>query len=265
MMNENYTLSDIAAATGNCRSNGNGNGMFSGDGAWWIIILLLFGWGGRGFGSGFGGGSGGGSSTCCGSPCATQADVRAAVDQQTLISKLDQQTYGLADATYALNNAITGGFANAELSRCNQQAVLMGQLYNMSADSAKCCCETQRLLERGFADTNYNIATQACDTRNTIQNTTRDIIDNQNCNARAILDALTAQRIEAKDEKIASQQQTIFGLQLAASQAAQNNYLINQLRTPCPVPAYVVPNPNCCYQNTTYANNGCGGCNGFAA
>lgn len=246
MMNENYTLSDIAAATGN-RNNGNGNGMFSGDGAWWIIILLLFGWGGnRGFGGGYGGG---------GSPCATQADVRAAVDQQTLISKLDQQTYGIADATYALNNAITGGFANAELSRCNQQAALMAQLNAMMMADQKCCCETQRGIERGFADTNYNIATQSCDTRNVIQNTTRDIIDNQNCNARAILDALTAQRIEAKDEKIAAQQQQIFGLQLAASQAAQNNYLVSQLKPPCPIPAYTVPNPNCCY----------GGCNGFAA
>ncbi len=252
MMTENYTLSDIAAVIGNNGGGGgNGNGMF-GDGAWWIIILLLFGWGGRGYGGGFGGGGSGGGG---GSPCATQADVRAAVDQQTLISKLDQQTYGIADATYALNNAITGGFASAELSRCNQQAVLMGQLYNMSADQAKCCCETQRLIERGFADTNYNLATQACDTRNTIQNTTRDIIDNQNCNARAILDALTAQRIEAKDEKIAAQQQQIFGLQLAASQAAQNSYLINQLRAPCPVPAYVVPNPNCCYNS----------CNGYNA
>ena len=244
-MMENYTLSDIAAVT---NGNNNNDGMFGGNGAWWIIILLLFGWGGnRGFGGNMGG--------CNGSPCATQADVRAAVDQQTLISKLDQQTYGLADATYALNNAVTGGFANAELSRCNQQAALMAQLNAMMMANQQCCCETQRGIERGFADTNYNIATQACDTRNTIQNTTRDIIDNQNCNARAILDALTAQRIEAKDEKIAAQAQQIFSLQLAASQAAQNNYLVNQLRTPCPIPAYTVPNPNCCY-------NPCGGCNG---
>jgi hypothetical protein len=74
-----YNLSDIAAAT---RGNGN-DGMF-GDNGWWIILLFLFaGWGGRGFG-GFGGGGG------YELPCATQADVRAAVDQQTLISKLDQ-------------------------------------------------------------------------------------------------------------------------------------------------------------------------------
>jgi hypothetical protein len=184
--------------------------------------------------------------------------VHAAVDQQTLISKLDQQTYGLADSTYALNNAITGGFAQAELSRCNQQAAFMAQLTNMAADSAKCCCETQRLLERGFADTNYNLATQSCDTRNAISNAARDITDNANCNTRAILDALTAQRIADKDEKIAEQNQRIFSLELAASQAKQNSYLINEIR-PCPVPAYITCNPYAASYGG-YGYGGCGNC-----
>ena len=51
-------------------------------------------------------------------------------------------------------------------------------------------------------------------------------------------------------------------LKFAASQAAQNTYLINQLREPCPVPAYVVPNPNCCY-NTFGLTTGCGNTNLF--
>jgi hypothetical protein len=79
--NAGYNLSDIAAVTRN--GGGNGDGMF-GDNGWWIILLFLFaGWGRGGLGS-FGDGGN------CGVPCATQADVRAAVDQQTLISKLDQ-------------------------------------------------------------------------------------------------------------------------------------------------------------------------------
>lgn len=230
---------DLRACVG-----GNNDGFgFGGNGAWWIVILLLCGWGRNGFG--FGGGGNG-------APCATQADVRSAVDQQTLISKLDQQTYGLADSTFALNNTIQNGFSNAELSRCNQQAALMAQLNAIMTANQSCCCETQRLMERGFADTNYNLATQACDVRNTIQNTTRDIIDNANCNSRAILDALTQQRIEAKDEKIAAQAQQIFNLQLAASQAAQNNYLVNTLR-PMPEPAYITCNP-------WAASYGCGNC-----
>lgn len=254
---------DFAAVLNGNGGNGGYSNGWGGDWSSWIIIFLIFaltGFGGRGMFGGMGGNIGGG----CGGyvPCATQADVRAAVDQQTLISKLDQQTYGLADSTYALNNTISNGFSQAELSRCNQQAALMGQLNNMAMNDAKCCCETQRLIERGFADTNYNLATQSCDTRNTIQNATRDIVDNQNCNTRAILDALTAQRIADKDAKIAEQTQTIFGLQLAASQAKQNAYLVNELR-PCPVPAYITCNPYAASYGYSGNNCGCGCTNSF--
>lgn len=105
---------------------------------------------------------------------------------------------------------------------------------------------------------------QSCETRNTVQNTTRDIIDNQNQNARAILDALTAQRIEAKDAKIAEQGQQLFAAQLAASQAAQNEtlkaYMSGQLAyyNPRPVPAFQVPAP---YQYGNCGTGcGCGSC-----
>lgn len=227
---------------------GNGGSMFgNGNNDWWILLLFLFGWGGRGWG-GNGGGCGAQSS------CATTADVYGAVDQQTLISKLDQQTYGLADATFALNNTMTTGFANAELSRCQGQAALMQTLNTMAAADAKCCCETQRAID----GVNYNIATQTAAIQNTLCGNTRDVIENQNNNARAILDALTAQRIEDKNAQIAALNQQVFGYQLAASQANQNAYLINQLK-PCPIPAYTVPNPNCCY-------SGCGGTGfGFGA
>ena len=222
----------------------NGGGMWgNGNNDWWILLLFLFGWGRNGWG-GNGGGCGAQSS------CATTADVYGAVDQQTLISKLDQQTYGLADATYALNNAITGGFASAELSRANGQAALMERLCSMQSSADKCCCETQRAID----GVNYNIATQTAALQNTLCGTTRDIIDNQNGNARAILDALTANKIEAKNERIAEQQQQIFALQLAASQAAQNQYLIGQLR-PCPVPAYITCNP---FAAAGYGYGGCG-------
>lgn len=112
MTDNGLTASDVALLTGN---NGrNNDGMFGGDWGAWIILFLLFGmFNGRGFG-GFGGGNGGGYE-----PCATQADVRAAVDQQTLISKLDQQTYGIADSTYALTNTITNGFHGVDNAICN--------------------------------------------------------------------------------------------------------------------------------------------------
>ena len=241
-----YNLSDIAAVTGN--RSGNGDGMW-GDGGWWIILLFLFaGWGRNGFGGqGFGGGN---DFTI---PWATQADVRAAVDQQTLISKLDNQTYGLADSTYALNNSIMTGFNGVDNAICTlgyQNPQGFNQLGHQISD---CCCETQRLIERGFCDTNYNMATQAAATQRAICDSTRDIIDSNNAGVRSILDFLT-------QDKIATLQAENQGLRLAASQAKQNAYLVNELR-PCPVPAYTVPNPYCC--NTYYTgNNGCG-CGNF--
>lgn len=247
-----YNLSDIAAVTGN--RNG-GDGMWGNDG-WWIILLFLFAGWGRGFG-GFGGGEGG-----YGAPCATQADVRAAVDQQTLISKLDQQTYGLADSTYALNTSITNGFHGVDTALCSLGYNIQGGLNTLSTQLASCCCETGRAIEKGFADVNYNMATQACDTRRAIVDSTRDIIDNQNAGVRSILDFLT-------QDKIATLQAENQSLKFAASQAAQNAFitanqeaqtaeLIRRLDTPCPVPAYVVPNPNCCYGNYGLGNCGCG-------
>lgn len=231
---------DYAAVNGN-----NGNGMFGNDGWAWIILLVLFGYGGRGFG--FGGGFGGG----CGAPCATQADVRAAVDQQTLISKLDQQTYGLADSTYALNNTITTGFHGVDRGLCD-----------ISHQISDCCCSTKQAI----ADVKYTIAQEGCETRHAMFNNTRDIIDNANANSRAILDFLT-------QDKIATLTAENQSLKFAASQSAQNAFitanqeaqtaeLIRRLGRDCPVPAYVVPNPNCCY-NPQVTFNGCGGCGSF--
>lgn len=256
-MTTDYSLSDIAAVTDNNRNNG---GLFGNDnGAIWLIVLFLFifagGWGNGGWGGNRGAGAMGGG----------------AVDNYVLASdfagierKIDGVNNGLCDGFYTTAQLINGvqastaqGFANAELSRCNQQATLMQQIFNLSTQLGNCCCDTQRQIERGFADTNYNLASQMCETRNLMQVNTRDIIDSQNNGTRAILDALTAQRIEAKDAKIAEQNQMINALNLAASQAAQNNYIVNQLR-PCPVPAYNVPNPYATYGYGCGCNTGCG-------
>ncbi len=239
-----YNLSDIAAVTGN--RNG-GDGMF-GDNGWWIILLFLFAGWGRGFG-GMGGFGGGGYEVAP----ATQADVRAAVDQQTLISKLDQQTYGLADSTYALNNAITTGFHGVDTAICTLGYNIQGGFNALGHQISDCCCETGRAIERGFADTNYNLATQMCDTRRAIADSTRDIIDSNNAGVRSILDFLT-------QDKIATLTAENQSLKFAASQAAQNAFitanqeaqtaeLIRRLGRDCPIPAYVVPNPNCCYNS----------------
>ena len=244
--NAGYNLSDIAAVTGN-----RNDGMF-GDNGWWIILLFLFaGWGRGGFG--FGGNDGGVMP-----PYATQADVRAAVDQQTLISKLDQQTYGLADSTYTLSNALTSGFHGVDNAICTLGYNMQGGFNNLAHQLSDCCCENGRAIERGFAETNYNLATQACDTRRAIADSTRDIIDSNNAGVRSILDFLVQDKIAA----LTAENQT---LKFTASQANQNNFiaatadahtaeLIRRLAVPTPVPAYTVPNPN-----AGYFAFGCGG------
>ena len=241
--------------------DGNNNGMFGGDG-WWAIIIfaLIFGWGGNGFG---GLGGVGGNRNGFVEPCATQADVRAAVDQQTLISKLDQQTYGLVDSTYALNNSITSGFHGVDNAICNLGYNVQSGFNSLGHQISDCCCTTQRAID----NVNYNMATQACDTRNAISNSTRDIIDNANANNRALLDFLVNDKIstlQAENQSLkfkASQaEQNAF---ITANQSAQTAELIRRLGADCPIPAYVVPNPNCCYnpQVTFGYNNGCGcGC-----
>jgi hypothetical protein len=216
-------------------NSGNGWGNF-GEGLWAVIILaILFGRGG--FGGGFGGFGGGGDGGC-----ATQADVRAAVDQQTLISKLDQQTYGLADSTYALNNTIVNGFHGVDNAICTLGYNMQNGFNTLGYQMKDCCCETQRMIERGFCDVGQAISMQ-----------TRDIIDNQNANYRGIMDFMVNSKIDA----LRSENEA---LRLSASQAKQNQYLIDQLR-PCPVPAYITCNPYAASWGVGYGNSGCGcGC-----
>lgn len=263
-----YSLSDIAAVTGGNRGNG-GFGDGFGENGWWIILLFLFtGWGRNGWGGN--GGSDGGSGYVLnpylygGAPCATKDDVRAAVDQQTLISKLDNQTYGLSDSTYALNNAITAGFHGVDNAICTLGYQNQQGFNGIGHQISDCCCETQRAIERGFCDINYNMATQACDTRRAIADSTRDIIDSQNAGTRAILDFLTQDKIAA----LQAENQT---LKFAASQANQNLALgammdantaeILRRVAPTPVPAYPVCPP---YNAYGFGGGFCGsGCGSF--
>lgn len=241
----------MPVAPANTSGSGNGFG-WGGDGAWLIILFLIFaifGWGGNGWGNN--GGNGGG-----------------VVDGYVLTSdfanverKIDSVNQGLCDGFYQqaqlINNtnmAMANGFGQAELSRSNQQAALMQQLTAMQMQAQQCCCDQRA----DTAQLRYDMATQGCDTRNTIQTATRDIIDAMNNGFRGVDQRLTAQEIAAKDAKIAEQAQQLFVANLSASQNAQTldlrNYVSGQFAyyNPRPVPSFSVPAP---YQ---YAS--CGGC-----
>ena len=272
------TPADIAAVTGN---SGNNGGWGNQDG-WWIIILLLALGRGFGYGGGYGGGNDGGYGYtqpividagryggCGGSPCATQADVRAAVDQQTLISKIDEQTYGMANSFTALNNTLNQNFRGIDNAVCTLGYNIQGGFNGLSAQLADCCCQTQRAID----GVRYDLSTQACDTRHAIYDTTRDIVDNANNNTRAILDFIVKDKIDTlQSENLSLRFQASQSAQnafITANQQAQTAELIRRLGADCPTPAYVVQPPqpvtfatNCCGQ-VQYAGNGCGSCVGF--
>lgn len=228
-----YNLSDIAAVT-----RGNNDGMFGdGNGAWWLILLFMFGWGWGGNG-GFGG----------------NENVRDAVAYGFDINNLENGVrgleHGICDGFYDMNTSLLTGFGNIAMGNMQNTNAITSQLSNMAATQAQCCCETQRLIERGLCEVNYNILTQANATNTNISNAARDIIENNNNGVRSILDFLT-------QDKIASLQAENQALRLTASQQAQNAFLIDQLGTKAPIPAYVVANPYASYGGT-YFNTGCG-------
>lgn len=316
---ESMSPADIAAVTGN--SGNGGNGGWGDNNGWWVILLLLalgrgFGYGGNDGGQG-GGGSGSyaqpividsgrsGGCGCC-EPCATQSDVRSAVDQQTIVRKLDEQTYGIADSTYALNNAITGGFAGVQQTLCQgfngiNTSMLQGFHgvdnavcnlgYNIQAgfngisrEMADCCCDTRAAIkdvgigvERAGWSLSRQISDCCCDLEKmNMQN--RFDAQAYNCNTLQAIDKLGDRIIDyMTKDKIATLTAENQSLRFAASQANQNAFitanqeaqtaeLIRRLGRDNPVPAYVVPNPNCCYQYNVQPVNNCGcntGCGGF--
>lgn len=279
--NEGYSLADIAAATGG-RNDGYGEG-FMGNGAWWIIIMFLFvfcGWGNGGFG-GFGGNGTGLQGAL------TRADLCQDMNFGQMENGIRGIQQGLCDGFYAQNtnllngfagvqNSLTNGFAGVDNAICTlgyqnqtginsvnvagmqntnalQQSINANTVAGMQntnaiqSQLAQCCCDNRA----GQKDIEYRMATDTCAVQNTVQNTTRDIIDNNNANTRSILDFLVQDKISTLESENQS-------LRLAASQSAQNTYLVNQLR-PCPVPAYVTCNPWASNYGVGYNSCGCAG------
>ena len=238
MFNDGVSLADIAAVTGNNRNN---DGMW-GDGAWWIVILLIFGWGNNGFG-GFGNNGAGAAYT--------DSAIQRGFDNQAVISKLDGITNGLCDGFYAQNTAIMNGFHGVDNAICNlgyqtQQGfnntnvTLMQGQNALQAQLAQCCCENRE----GQAQIRYDMATQACETRQAIVEGTRQVLD------FLTQDKITTLTAENNDLRRAASQDRQNAL-LTTAMTAQTNQIINAVN-PSAIPAYVVPNPN------TYVPYGCG-------
>lgn len=211
---------DVGCANNGCMGFG-GNGW--GDLAALIVVAGLFGWGNGGFG-GFGGGRGG--------ACATQADLSAGFANSEIMSDLNDIILGQAQMQNFINQGfnginatVTNGFAGVNNAICTLGYQNQAGFNALSTQLAQCCCDTRAAI----ADVKYANERNTC-----------DIINASNANTRAVLDFLTGEKISALQAENA-------GLKAQISNDKQSAYLISQLRDPCPIPAYQVPNPNCCY------------------
>lgn len=245
------TPADIAACTNGNRNDG---GMWGGDWCLWIVLFLIFGMFGFGGFGGFGGGAGL-------QGMATRADINEGFALNNITGGIQAIQQGVCDSTYALNNTINGGFRGVDNAICNlgfnvQQG--FNGIERGRTDVVRQIADAGYQQQRAVDGVNYNMAQSACSITNAINNSTRDIIDNQNQNSRAILDYLC-------QDKIATLQQENQTLRLAASQADQNAFLratmeantaeiIRRTGNDCPVPAYIVQSPT----PISFPTNGCG-------
>ena len=232
------SIADIAAVTGNGANGGWGG---YGDG-WWVLIILFALFGGWGRGGAFGGGN---SGCGCDGACATVGDVERGFNNQSTQQRFNGLDQGMCKLGYDnlaqttnLQNAVMQGNFDLQQAINNAAVANMQDTNSISRQMADCCCETREAIQgvnynmaQGFANQSFQLQQCCCDLTNTMNNNTRQIIDQ-----------LNQFRMEDKNEQIADLRSQVQALNLAASQQNQNRYLIDTLR-PCPVPAYPTCNP----------------------
>lgn len=262
MDNGGLSVADALALERNGNCCNNGSGMWGGDGFWVIFLFFLLACGGWNRG-GWGGGSDGGANGSGFQGWATRADINEGFALNNIQSGITGIQQGICDSTYALNNTIQNGFSNNQLQLCNGFNGMQQTMNNIGFQLQDCCCQTQRAID----GVNYNNAMQTNALQNAMCNNTRDIIENQNAGTRAILDHLTNTELnnlrtenQALKFQASQSEQNAF---ITANQTAQTAELIRRLGADCPVPAYVVPNPNCCYGNPIGVGCGFSGLGSF--
>ena len=174
------------------------------NGSWWILLLfiLLGGWG-----NGFGGYGNGGAGF-------VDNSVQRGFDQSAIMSGIN-----------SINSNMVSGFANAETANNARQIADMQQDFALQSQLASCCCEN-RLAS---ADLKYTIATENCADRSALSEGVQAILTNQNMGIQRILDQMCNDQIDAKNEQINDLERQLSMASLAASQAAQTAEIISKL------------------------------------
>lgn len=226
-------------------------GGFGGDSGWWIVLLFIL-LGGRGWG--FGGGSEGGGLY----PWMNQADITTSGFQNAALAN---QLTGIQGSINGLSSQICSSqMADMERSFAAQTSQLQS-MNALQAQLAQCCCDNRQAT----SDLKFTVATEACADRAAINDALRDVIAANTSSTQRILDQLCQDKIDAKNEEIANLRTQLNMASLAASQGAQTSRILadsaaqtatlEQYLAPIPRPAYVVQNPNGC---SCGVNCGCG-------
>ena len=249
-MGENLSPSDIAAVVGNTDRNngypypymgGFGSGFGNGDWSWIIIILILFGFGGNGYGNGGFGGFGNEYAWLSNG----QKEIMQNTNQGFDTLHLSNQIEGVRDGVYGLSNqlcnccadmqqTVSNGFYNAEISANNRQMADMQQNFALSTQLANASADNRL----GIANLNSTILAENCADREALREVGQSIIVNQNNNTQKIIDEIFRDRLDEKDSKISDLQRELQMADLRASQIAQTqaitSNIYNELKN-CPV------------------------------
>lgn len=247
------------------------NGGFGGNGGWWWIwiILIFFCWGGFG-GNGFG--RGGNDAGRLASQLNTDANtnllMQAINGNKEAISSLSNTLNCDINAVQTALNTINSGVSqiscDTKLSSCEVINAITSGNASLASELANCCCTTQRSIDavnNNITKMGYESQLSVCNQTNTLQNTITSgfnalMADNASkfnivgskidAQTQMINDKFCQLEMREMQNKIDALRQENNQLALSASQQAQTANIVSQLKSPCPVPAYFVPNPNCC-------------------
>lgn len=265
--------SGMVMPVGPLYGNGSGDGLFGGNSGWWIILLfvLLGGWG-NGFG-GFGGGFNGAGELY---PWMNQSNqINNGFRDQMLGTQLNGIQQGITSGFGDVQTALCAGFAGINQQITNNQIADLERSFSaqtastagmnaLQAQMAQCCCDNRA----GLADLRYTVATEACADRNAISDALKDVLAANTASTQRILDQMCQDKIDQKNDTInqlrsellyarGQASQDVQTAQIIANNNAQTNAL-EQYLAPIPRPAYIVQNPNCCQQTTCGCGTGCG-------
>ena len=250
---------------------GNGGGFGSGfgsDALWIILLLALFGWGNNGNG-GFGNGFDNGYAWLSNG----QKDIMNNTTDGFNSLHLSNAIEGVRDSVNGISNqlcsccadmqqTVSNGFYNAEISANNRQMADMNQNFALSQQLSNASADNRL----GIANLTSTVISENCSDRQALNEGIRDVIASQTAGIQRVLDQLCQDKIDEKNEKIADLQRQLSMADLRASQTAQNAFisqgfanevdaLYNRLNT-CPVPTTPVYGRTPIF--TCPANNGCG-------